>query len=71
MARTAAAPAQAREARRRAAHRLEERYRAEGRVEDLVRVLDAAHAVVAGVGPRIGKDLLGGGGGRFACGIVE
>ena len=28
------------------------------------RVLDAAHAVVAGVGPRIGKDLLGGGGGE-------
>ncbi len=40
LARTAAAPGPTREARRRAAGRLEERYRAEGRAEDLVRVLE-------------------------------
>ena len=40
MTRTAAAPVEAAEARRRAARRLEEHYRAEDRVEDLVRVLE-------------------------------
>lgn len=40
MQRTAASPPEAREARRRAAARLKERYRAEGREGDLVRVLE-------------------------------
>jgi tetratricopeptide (TPR) repeat protein len=40
MQRTAASPAEAREARRRAAARLKERYRAAGRADDLVRVLE-------------------------------
>lgn len=40
MQRTAASPPDAREARRRAAGRLKERYRAEGREGDLVRVLE-------------------------------
>ena len=40
MQRTAASPPEAREARRRAAARLKERYRAEGRADDLVRVLE-------------------------------
>jgi tetratricopeptide (TPR) repeat protein len=40
MARTAAAPPEAREARRRAAARLKERYRAAGRADDLVRMLE-------------------------------
>ena len=40
MERTAAAPPEAREARRRAAARLRERYRAEGRAGDLVRMLE-------------------------------
>ena len=40
MQRTAASPPEAREARRRAAARLKERYRSEGRADDLVRVLE-------------------------------
>jgi lipopolysaccharide biosynthesis regulator YciM len=40
MARTAASPPEAREARQRAAARLKERYRAEGRADDLVRMLE-------------------------------